>query len=110
MGQLVDSWIEDISKLSEIVRIEPHIAYTAYGFGFQHKYTYLMRTLPDIEELYLRLDAAVDGFICAMLNKWVNCTKSVRVPSLTISTHTFKSDGYLCLVNISTKFYSFCSI
>ena len=56
--------------LSEIAKTEPHIAYTAYVFGFQHEYTYFMCTLPDIKQLLLRLDAAIDDFICAMLNNY----------------------------------------
>ena len=70
LDQLIDTWIEELGQLSEIAKTEPHIAYTAYVFGFQHKYTYFMRTLPDIKQLLLRLDAAIDDFICIMLNKY----------------------------------------
>ena len=70
LDQLIDTWIEELGHLSEIAKTEPHIAYTAYVFGFQHKYTYFMRTLPDIKQLLLRLDAAIDDFICTMLNKY----------------------------------------
>ena len=70
VDQLVDSWIEDLNQLAEIAKVEPHLAYSAYVFGFQHKYTYFMRTLPDIQQLLLRLDAAIDDFIRIMLNNY----------------------------------------
>ena len=52
-----------------IARVEPHLAYTAYIFGFQHKYTYFLRTIPDISPMLKRLDAAIDEhFLKPILN------------------------------------------
>ena len=70
VDKLIDNWIEELEKLSEVARVEPHLAYTAYVFGFQHKYTFFMRTLPDIELQMRRLDLAIDEFICSLLNKY----------------------------------------
>ena len=70
VNQLLDSWIEELKKLSEIAKFEPHIAYTAYVFGFQHKYTFFLRTLPNIDQLLLRLDEAINDFLCCLLNDY----------------------------------------
>ena len=48
----IDTWIDELKKLAEISKFEPHLAYTAYVFGFQHKYTFFMRTLSNICLLY----------------------------------------------------------
>ena len=63
----IDEWIKEILALSEIAKIEPHAAYAAFIHGMQHKYTYIMRTIPNIAEPILRLDQAItDHFIKAL--------------------------------------------
>ena len=32
----IDGWIEEIIKLGEVARIEPHVAYCAYVFGTKY--------------------------------------------------------------------------
>ncbi len=62
VSNLVDDWIEQLKTLSRIARVEPHLAYTAYVFGFQSKYTYFLRTIPNISSLLKRLDSAIDEY------------------------------------------------
>ena len=59
----VDEWIESIQQLSKIAKTQPHAAYTCYVKGFAHKYTYFMRTIPNISILLHRLDQAIDDFL-----------------------------------------------
>ena len=59
----VDEWIECIQKLSKIARTQPHAAYICYVKGFSHKYTYFMRTIPNISTLLGRLDQTIDDFL-----------------------------------------------
>ena len=59
----VDEWIECIQKLSKIARTQPHAAYICYVKGFLHKYTYFMRTIPNISTLLRHLDQAIDNFL-----------------------------------------------
>ena len=68
VNDMIDTWVGELKTLGEIAKIEPHLAYTAYTFGFQHKYTYFLRTLPDIEPLIQRLDGSIDEFIKILLN------------------------------------------
>ena len=43
-------WCEELEKLSEYVKTQPHVAYAAFHHGELHKYTYFMRTIPGMEE------------------------------------------------------------
>ena len=68
---LIDEWIEELKNLEKIARIEPHLAYSAYLFGFQHKYTYFLRTIPNISTMLKRLDSAIDDlFLKPILNNY----------------------------------------
>ena len=51
-----------VHRLSEIAKIEPHAAYTAFTHGLKHRYTYAMRTIPNINDHLKRLDSAIDDF------------------------------------------------
>ena len=59
----VITWIEEVNKLSEIACTQPHAAYSAFIHGLRHRFTYTMRTIPDIAHLLKPLDAAIDNFI-----------------------------------------------
>ena len=69
----IEEWIEQLSSLSEIAKIEPHAAYTAFITGFVNKMSYHIRVLPNIDHLLSKLDqiigtkfipAITDGHIC----------------------------------------------
>ena len=44
----VEKWKAEIERLSEIAKAEPHAAYSAFIFGIQHRWNFLMRTVPHI--------------------------------------------------------------
>ena len=75
----IDEWIDDIKMLSKIAIVEPHIAYCTYVFGFQHKYTYFMRTLPNISANLKRLDRAIDEYIIKALFNGVALSYTERI-------------------------------
>ena len=56
----MNKWIEELQVLEKIAKVEPHLAYCAYVFGLQHRYTFLMRTIPDIKGHMERLDEAIN--------------------------------------------------
>ena len=58
----VNTWIEEV-KLSEIACTQPHAAYSAFIHGLRHRFTYTLRTIPDIAHLLKPLDKAIDNFI-----------------------------------------------
>ena len=67
VNNLIENWVEEIVNLSEIAKTEPHVAYTAFTHGLKHRYSYAMRTIPNISENLKVLDTAItDHFIAAL--------------------------------------------
>ena len=56
----IDQWVEELKMLGKVAEIDPHVAYCAFVFGLQHRYTYLLRTIPNISEKLKKLDDAID--------------------------------------------------
>ena len=48
MNDKVSSWLIQLENLNKIAESNPQVAYSAYINGFQHKFTYFMRTIPNI--------------------------------------------------------------
>ena len=63
----VEKWIGELEMLGEVAKIDPHVAYCAYVFGLQHRYTYLLRTIPNISEKLKKLDTAIDEHVVGHL-------------------------------------------
>ena len=55
----VTEWIDEVKKISQIAQTEPHAAYTAFTYGLKHKWTYLMRTVPDISDQLKPLEESI---------------------------------------------------
>ena len=56
----VSAWCDEIKKLAEIAKSQPHAAYSAYVHGQQHKYGYFMRTISNIDQHLKPLDDAIN--------------------------------------------------
>ena len=64
----VAEWVKEIEVLSDIARTEPHAAYSAYTHGLQHRWNYVMRTIPGISPLLGPLETAIrHTFLPALL-------------------------------------------
>ena len=50
------SWKNQLEILSKIAEIQPQAAYSAYMFGFKHKFTFFLRTVPDIADYLLPIE------------------------------------------------------
>jgi hypothetical protein len=60
----VSEWCKEVELLSGIAQYHPHAAYSAYVHGYQHKYTYFMRTIPEFEKFLAPLDDLITyGFL-----------------------------------------------
>ena len=44
----VSEWVEQIDRLVQVARTQPHVAYSALVHGFFNKWVYLFRTTPDL--------------------------------------------------------------
>ena len=50
LADLVENWLREIDALSSVASHEPQSAYTAFTMSIRHRYTYFMRTIPDISD------------------------------------------------------------
>ena len=55
----VQGWVNEIMRLSTIAKTEPQAAYAALTHGVMARWTYLMRLVPDMEELFQPLEDAI---------------------------------------------------
>ena len=73
----VHSWKNQLEILSKIAEIQPQAAYSAYMFGFKHKFTFFLRTVLDIADYLLpteetlrpRFIQAITGVIYVQMSK-----------------------------------------
>ncbi len=57
--QKVDTWVEELKRLSSIAISQPHAAFAALTHGLSSRWTYLARTTPNIEELTKLLEETI---------------------------------------------------
>ena len=56
----VEEWVGQVTKLAEFALSQPQLAcYPAFAFGLKLRWTYFMRSLPDIEDLLGPLERAI---------------------------------------------------
>ena len=67
VGGKVEHWVGEVTRLAEFARFQPHASYAAFTFGLRHRWTYFMRTLPDIENLLQALERAISDVLIPSL-------------------------------------------
>ena len=55
----VTKWCNELEKLSQFATTQPHAAYAAFTRGLTNKWTYLFRTIPDIQDLVQPLEQTI---------------------------------------------------
>ena len=55
----VSGWIEEVKHLSSIAVTQPHAAYAAFTHGLASRWTYLSRTIPNIEDMMKPLETTI---------------------------------------------------
>ena len=55
----VKEWVSQIDKLSDIAITHPHAAYSAFTQGLVHRWSYIMRTVPNISDMLELLEEAI---------------------------------------------------
>ena len=58
-----EDWISQIVRLAEFAQSHPQASYVAYTFGLRHRWTYYLRTLPNIEDLLEPLERAISNVL-----------------------------------------------
>ena len=96
----VAEWVNEIILLGKIAQTEPHVAYAAFTHGLRHKYTYIMRTIPNISQHLKPLDKAIDEHLIKTLFRNHNINEferslfslPVKMGGLGIIIHSEMSD------------------
>jgi hypothetical protein len=52
----VSRWVKDVEELSIIAKDEPQLALSAFSKALCHRWTFIMRTIPDIDHLFEPLE------------------------------------------------------
>ena len=60
VGENVAEWVNEVTKLADFAISQPQACYAAFTFGLRHRWTYFLRTLPDIAELLEPLERAIN--------------------------------------------------
>ena len=76
MGGKVEDWVGEETRLADFARSQPQASYAAFTFGLRHRWTYFMRTLPDIENLLQPLERAISVLIPSLIGR--NCSEAKR--------------------------------
>ena len=75
VGGKVEDWVGEVTRLAEFAKSQPQASYAAFTFGLRHRWTYFMKTLPDIENLLQPLERAIsDVLIPALIES--NCSEA----------------------------------
>ena len=68
----VEKWCKEMDNLCHFAKTEPHAAYAAFCHGEMHKYTYFIRTIPEMENFIKPLDNLIEQkFIPTLLDSIV---------------------------------------
>lgn len=78
VSKLVEKWVLQIETLSDIAKFEPHAAYTAFTSCIRHRYTFYLRTIPDIAELLQPLEDAISHRLIPSLTEGRHVTSDER--------------------------------
>ena len=77
VGEKVEDWVSQVTNLAAFASSQPQASYAAFTFGLRHRWTYFLRTLPDIECLLGPLERAIaDSLIPALTGH--TCTDTER--------------------------------
>ena len=71
MNEKVSSWLIQLENLNKIAESNPQVAYSAYINSFQHKFTYFMRTIPNISST---LDFLASTFLPTLFGTMITKT------------------------------------
>ena len=73
----VEDWVDQVAKLAEFTAANPRASYATFTIGLKHRWTYYLRTLPDIEELQEPLERAIGNVLIPAMTGHT-CTPAER--------------------------------
>ena len=67
VNEKVEEWVKEIINLADFAITQTQESYAVYTFGLKHRWTYFLRTLPDIQDLLQPLEEAITQFLLPAL-------------------------------------------
>ena len=55
----VSRWVSEIENLADTAMTQPQVAYAVLTHGLMNEWIFLMRTIPDIDDLFQPLEEAI---------------------------------------------------
>ena len=81
--QKVNTCLDKLNTLCDIARIEPQAAYSCFVTGYKHKFTYIMRTNPNISHQLEKIDDLIlTNFLNKNDHRWYMHQSSRKLSSL----------------------------
>ena len=74
----VRTWVEEVKSLASIAAIHPHSAYSAFTHGLSSRWTFVSRTMSDIQHLLAPLEYAIHQFFLPALTGRPSCSSLER--------------------------------
>ena len=74
----INVWKTQLETLTEIAKIEPQAAYTAFVTGYKHKLTYYMRSITNLSEYLKPLDDFIDTKFIPAITEGHICSPTER--------------------------------
>ena len=76
--QKVTEWINEVESLSSIATTQPHAAYATFTHGLKHKWTYLTRTIANIDHRLQPLEDVIRGTFIPSLTGQIAFNEETR--------------------------------
>ena len=111
VSEKVSNWVNEVATLAEFALSQPQTCYAAYTFGLKHRWTYFLRTLPDIQDLLEPLEnvlfqvliPAITERKCNQLDRTILALPAVRLGGLGFGNLCLKaSREYASSVKVTT--------
>ena len=71
VDEKVEEWVAQVTSLAEFATTQPQSSYVAFVFGLRHRWTYFLRTLPDIAPFLEPLERAIADLLVPAITEHV---------------------------------------
>ena len=78
VSRKVQVWSEEVQRLAHVAVSQPHAAYAAFTHGLASRWTYLLRTIPDVQDLLFPLENAIQQHLIPALTGLPPCSELER--------------------------------
>ena len=70
VDEKVTNWVNEIVKLAEFAVSQPQASYAAFIFGLKHRWTYFLRTFPDVQDVLEPLENAISNVLIPVVMEY----------------------------------------